>query len=77
MGSERERARQLLLDPFPSGQPEGAAALEECQPLAPGQKERAALIKQKSKQEVSKQGLGVLSHHLKCEMKSPHLVDFG
>ena len=20
--------------------------------------------------------LGVLSHHLKCEMKSPHLVDF-
>ena len=21
-------------------------------------------------------GLGVLSHHLKCEMKSPHLVDF-
>ena len=23
-----------------------------------------------------KRPLGVLSHHLKCEMKSPHLVDF-
>ena len=25
---------------------------------------------------LSKSLLGVLSHHLKCEMKSPHLVDF-
>ena len=26
--------------------------------------------------EMTAKTLGVLSHHLKCEMKSPHLVDF-
>ena len=41
--------------------------------LFPQQMERESA--QKCSPQFS-QHLGILSHHLKCEMKSPHLVDF-
>ena len=42
----------------------------------PTNKGRTIGATQKLSKSVEKHLLGVLSHHRKCEMKSPHLVDF-